>query len=359
METIFRNWVQSANNAGRYEQATTPDALAVRPFWKFVAVLDVRTSVICKECNGVILPAGHPWWKTHIGPLHHRCRSTFITLTKKQAEKAGITPEPPSIAGSDGFGNAPEPDKIRVTIEISQVPVELQTPWLAKKDHELKEGQHFGRLEPGTTVSEAEARGAVDLVRNKDLAALVAKAPIDAVKFAREVWAPTPSGAVELVGGAYDAEFPKPSGGIEKVVAISTDVDEAAINKRYETRAEARLPLKDRVNQPWSVSHLGTTRMESMARTFAHELGHHVHATLDDAFLAGVVTTSVEKLIEAAWSNPDRGSITGYSMADRHNYFCECLAAYIFDRSSLNKLDPVGYTLVEEVLRLCRTFAQT
>jgi SPP1 gp7 family putative phage head morphogenesis protein len=361
METIFRNWIQGANNAGRYEQATNPDALAVRPYWKFVAVLDVRTSVICKECNGVILPAGHPWWKTHIGPLHHRCRSSFITLTKKQAEKAGITAEPPSIAGDDGFGNAPEPDKIRVTIEISQVPVELQTSWIAKKEEELREGKHLGRIDTsaaGSTITETDARAVVEGVRHRDLAALTEKAPIDVVRFARVVRAEAQTGVLEDVGGAYHDKQPTPTGATERVIAISTSVDESALGAQHETRAESRRPLHERT-APQTASAVGVTVLESLTRTFAHEVGHHVHVTLDEAFRAGTVKTSVEQLIADAWTNIDRIPVTLYANEGRHEYFCECLATYLFDRSTLNKLDPVGYSLVEEVLRLCRTFAKS
>lgn len=107
LETIFRTNTQTAYNDGRYAQATDPETKQVRPYWQFDAVLDSRTTDICKRSNGTVLPADHVWWKTHIGPLHHQCRSTFHPLTRRQAERLGLTAEPPHAPPADGFGSPP------------------------------------------------------------------------------------------------------------------------------------------------------------------------------------------------------------------------------------------------------------
>lgn len=116
IETIFRTNVQVAYSAGRYTQATDPDVSSDRPYWLYDAVLDSRTTPTCRACDGTVLPADDAWWKTHIPPLHHNCRSTFITLTREQAEARGITTKPPKHVADDGFGAPPtappwEPDK--------------------------------------------------------------------------------------------------------------------------------------------------------------------------------------------------------------------------------------------------------
>lgn len=106
LETIFRTNVQGAYGAGRYEQATHEDILEDHPIWMFDAILDGRETDICRACDGTKLPANDPWWKTHIAPLHYNCRSTFITLTEKEAGR--ITLVKPTATPQGGFGAAPD-----------------------------------------------------------------------------------------------------------------------------------------------------------------------------------------------------------------------------------------------------------
>jgi SPP1 gp7 family putative phage head morphogenesis protein len=106
LETVFRTNVQTAYNAGRYAQQTAPAVLKRRPYWKFSAILDSRTSPICSPLNGTVLPASDPWWQTHQPPLHHGCRSTVIALTAAQA--GAVDDEGPEVAPADGFGEPPD-----------------------------------------------------------------------------------------------------------------------------------------------------------------------------------------------------------------------------------------------------------
>lgn len=107
LETVFRNNVQTAYNAGRYESATAPAVADERPYWRYDSIVDADTTEICLACNGVVLPADHPWWRTHYPPCHHRCRAMVTTLTQRQAERDGITDSPPDIRAMTGFGKAP------------------------------------------------------------------------------------------------------------------------------------------------------------------------------------------------------------------------------------------------------------
>jgi SPP1 gp7 family putative phage head morphogenesis protein len=107
LETIFRTNVQSAYSAGRYAAMTDPDVLEVRPVWMFDAVTDSRTSDICDDCDGTILPAHDAWWATHQPPLHHQCRSQVITLTQEQADKRGGSTPRPYASADAGFGKVP------------------------------------------------------------------------------------------------------------------------------------------------------------------------------------------------------------------------------------------------------------
>jgi SPP1 gp7 family putative phage head morphogenesis protein len=108
IENIYRTSTQSAFSAGRYKQQTEPDALELRPYWQFSAVLDGNTSAICSKANGVVLRNDDPWWNTHIPPLHFSCRSAIRTLKAKQAERIGITSKIPGVESDEGFGYKPD-----------------------------------------------------------------------------------------------------------------------------------------------------------------------------------------------------------------------------------------------------------
>lgn len=141
LQTIFRTNLQSAYSRGRYQQATDPDVLTVRPYWLFDAVLDGRITAVCKACDGKVLPADDPWWSTHVPPLHFQCRSTITTLTKAQAKQLGITKSPPSATPGEGFGRAP---------------TELKAPWKPEKDDYPE--QLWLKFEAKNTRVESKAR---------------------------------------------------------------------------------------------------------------------------------------------------------------------------------------------------------
>lgn len=107
VETIFRTNVNAAQNAGRYEIMTAPEVLDARPFWRFDAIHDSRTDEDCDKCDGVVLPADDPWWKTHHPILHPNCRCQAVPLTAEEAADEGLTEKPPEVDVADGFGGVP------------------------------------------------------------------------------------------------------------------------------------------------------------------------------------------------------------------------------------------------------------
>ncbi len=104
LQTIFDTNIQSAYGAGRYKSAVE----STRPYWALEMVLDGRTSAICLALTGTTLPAGDPFWKSHVPPLHFRCRTALITLSKEQAEARGITSKTPATNALEGFGLEPD-----------------------------------------------------------------------------------------------------------------------------------------------------------------------------------------------------------------------------------------------------------
>lgn len=123
--TIFETNVQMAYSAGRWAELTRPEALQKRPYLVYDAVLDKRTSRICRRCNGTILPADNPWWQTHLPPLHHHCRSAVRALTVAQAKRFGkYGRRPPVAKPDDGFGRAPKKSDWKP--DLSKYPAKLR-----------------------------------------------------------------------------------------------------------------------------------------------------------------------------------------------------------------------------------------
>lgn len=117
LELMFRNGIQASYSAGRIRQFLEPDTLEMRPFWLFDAIMDGRTTDICRTCNGVILPADAAWWTTHIPPLHHRCRSAVRSLTEEDAEARGVTRRPTRMKPADGWGAIPPDDPAKADLD--------------------------------------------------------------------------------------------------------------------------------------------------------------------------------------------------------------------------------------------------
>ena len=55
-------------------------------FVEFLAIIDPRTTQICTDRDGLILPLTHPLVQQNTPPLHHRCRSMWSPITKFEAE---------------------------------------------------------------------------------------------------------------------------------------------------------------------------------------------------------------------------------------------------------------------------------
>ena len=130
LELMFRNHVQKALNAGRYQQLLEPDILETRPYWMYDAILDRATTPICNALNGAIAPADDAYWQTRVPPLHHRCRSGLRALTLEQATDRGIPTTPPQNQPSSGFGAAPGRDEWQP--DVNKYPPELWAAYLKK-----------------------------------------------------------------------------------------------------------------------------------------------------------------------------------------------------------------------------------
>ena len=94
--------------------------------------------------------------------------------------------------------------------------------------------------------------------------------------------------------------------------------------------------------QAVTVSALGRDLTDAMSRSLVHEIGHHVeHST--GPFI-----------IDAVRAAARQGALYPITLRARYSafeYFSECFAAYQFENDALYHKDPVGYTVIEDILR--------
>lgn len=107
LETIFRTQAMAAYGAGRHEILSHPEVRKARPYLRFDAVNDSRTSDVCEALDGVIRPADDPFWLTRTPPLHFCCRSVLVPLSEEEAADEGVTGNAPDIEADEGFGRPP------------------------------------------------------------------------------------------------------------------------------------------------------------------------------------------------------------------------------------------------------------
>lgn len=103
---IFRTNTQAAYGQGRWLEFNRPETRLARPYFRYSAILDARTSDICRRLHGTTLHAAHPFWKRSWPPVHFQCRSLVHSLTEKEAQRHGIDQRAPPVAPQDGFGAA-------------------------------------------------------------------------------------------------------------------------------------------------------------------------------------------------------------------------------------------------------------
>jgi SPP1 gp7 family putative phage head morphogenesis protein len=86
-ETIYRTNLQTSYQVGRYEQMTDPDVLEMRPYWRYVAVMDVHTRPTHAAMNGRVFAADDPIWDHWYPPNDFNCRCTVQTLSEGELKR--------------------------------------------------------------------------------------------------------------------------------------------------------------------------------------------------------------------------------------------------------------------------------
>jgi len=146
-EVVYRTNVVAAYNAGRFEGA---EAYKSRiQYLTFIAILDERTTDICRHYDGITRPADDPIWSKITPPNHFQCRSTVRAVWKYEKDKPPVTlkkeleglPEP-----QEGFDASPVdwwkvPKEMEKRIKDYGIEKEIK-----KKEKETEAANRYPRL---------------------------------------------------------------------------------------------------------------------------------------------------------------------------------------------------------------------
>jgi len=88
LRTEYKTAVASSQMSAKWVRIQRDKELF--PLLQFNAVLDDRTTELCKSLDGVVLPVDDPFWRTYYPPNHFNCRSDVRQL---RAGEAKITPK--------------------------------------------------------------------------------------------------------------------------------------------------------------------------------------------------------------------------------------------------------------------------
>jgi SPP1 gp7 family putative phage head morphogenesis protein len=107
-ELVYRNAVQNAYSIGRHTHYQKHKG--TRPYLRYSAVNDSRTRPSHGAMHGTVLPVDDPFWATNTPPNGHACRCTVMSLSKRQAGRAGVSGKAPGAKPDAGWGYNPGTD---------------------------------------------------------------------------------------------------------------------------------------------------------------------------------------------------------------------------------------------------------
>lgn len=120
LETIYRTNMQTAYMAGRWKQFKAN--ADIRPYWRYVAVMDARTRPEHAALNGLVFHHDDPFWSSYWPPNGWRCRCRVSALDSDELQAEDLEPE--DSAGRLSEVSVPsgrEPNAPRVAVSRFEV----------------------------------------------------------------------------------------------------------------------------------------------------------------------------------------------------------------------------------------------
>ena len=103
LDTLSRTNLFEAMNEARYEEFTAPELDGFVAGLEYSAILDDRTTDICRSLDRSIYTAGSDVWSEFRPPNHFNCRSVLIPITQIDGWDGNESP-PPIVEPQVGFG---------------------------------------------------------------------------------------------------------------------------------------------------------------------------------------------------------------------------------------------------------------
>ena len=125
--TIFQANLRTAHAAGRYRQMTSEPVRRRRPYWRYrhggsAEPREKHVDAPPRGWNGLVLPAGDPWWDRHYPPNGWGCSCFAQTLSEADLERLGLAVDEAPDFGTYEWTN-PE------TGEVEEIPVGVGPEW--------------------------------------------------------------------------------------------------------------------------------------------------------------------------------------------------------------------------------------
>ncbi len=247
-------------------------------------------------------------------PLHGHCRSEIVPASL--GTSAQVPRRPAAAPQALVVVQRPRPSSVPVTV-VPPAPVDVVTvrpgppaiapPWVGG----MRAGMHVNAVE-GTGISAERVAEVFGAISDERLLAYLQQNPVETI-----VFDPDRKGS-----GAYKRST--------KQLTLKAQRERDSYGRKFKP------------GESFSISKTAKTELEAIQSTLIHELGHHVHSNGS--------SQKLDAIIEKAFKESP-SAITKYGNTEPGEYFAESFAAYYIAPKALKKHDPIGFAMIEDVLR--------
>lgn len=394
-DVVARTMLQERYNSERWVQMVSEPVRRVRPFWLFDSILDDRTTQTCRLCNGVLLPWDHVWWSSHKPPLHWGCRSIIRAVSRRTADRRGVTQLLPTTDVRHPFGTPPgkrarsfsprqksrtaKPVKKKPLAPPLAPPAPLVPPVLPPKPPIVEKPKFSPQLIAAAEKKEQFERQVDSRVEGvKKLKSLginnvhLLSERIDpnhvhqllksqgadklfadthqlhhltlGAKPVEVDWSGAPP---EVISKGANGTFANLSAHKRSFLKVGQSPKNWSADEWAARNKDLGLPEKTALN-PHSFSVISKNG-QGLDTVITHEFGHavHLHGTPGDPKLH-----TINQVVENRFNAADREQVSKYSLQNHREYFAESYAAYRLRGDEMKKLMPKAYAMVQDVLKL-------
>jgi len=90
IDLVFRQTWQTSHAAGKYAKMFSPLAVRIKPYVKYLAIMDARTRAEHRALNGMIFRKMDLAARRYYPPLGFNCRCKLRELTAEEVQKKGL-----------------------------------------------------------------------------------------------------------------------------------------------------------------------------------------------------------------------------------------------------------------------------